>query len=64
MTRSMNIMKGCYNSKEKVDLMEVSESQIVDNSLNKGKSTCIKNQNIMNTYTKCNGKSRLKGLKH
>ncbi len=58
MTRSMDIMKRSYNSKEKVDLMEVSESQVVDNSLNKGKSTCLKNQNIMNMYTKCSGKSR------
>jgi hypothetical protein len=42
-------MNGSDKSTKKVDLMEASESQGVDNSLDKRKSTCLKNQDRITT---------------
>ncbi len=43
MIGSKHIMNGSDKSTRKVDLMKARESQGVDNSLNKEKSTCLKN---------------------
>jgi hypothetical protein len=37
------------SQQKKVNLMEASESQGVNNSLDKGKSTCLKNQDKITT---------------
>ncbi len=47
MIRSKHIMNGSDKLKRKVDLIKANESQGVDNSLDKEKSTYLKNQNIM-----------------
>jgi hypothetical protein len=44
MMGSNHVMNGSDKSTGKVDFMKVSESQGVDNSLDKEKSTCLKNQ--------------------
>jgi len=51
MIGSKHIMNGSDESIGKVDLMKVSESQRVDNSLDKDKSTCLKNQDKMITQS-------------
>ncbi len=56
MIGSKHILNGSDNSTGKVDLMKASELQWVDNSLDKDKSTCLKNQDIMTTQ--CSGKPR------
>jgi hypothetical protein len=50
MIGSKHIMNGSDNSTRKVDLMKASESQGVDNSLDKEKLTCLKNQDKMTIY--------------
>jgi hypothetical protein len=47
MIGSKHIMNGYDKLIGKVDLMKASESQGVDNSLDKEKSTCLKNQDKM-----------------
>jgi hypothetical protein len=47
MMGSNYVMNGSDKSTRKVNLMKVSESKGVDNRLDKGKSTCIKNQDRM-----------------
>ncbi len=47
MMGSNYVMNGSDKSIGKVNLMKVSESKGVDNRLDKGKSTCIKNQDRM-----------------
>jgi hypothetical protein len=42
-----HIMNGSDKSIGKVNLMKASESQGIDNNLNKEKSTCLSNQDIM-----------------
>jgi hypothetical protein len=49
---SKHIMNGNDKSTGKVDLMKASESQGVDNNLDKEELTCLKN------YTKCSAKSK------
>ncbi len=44
MMGSNHVMNGSDKSIGKVNLMKASESQGVDNSLDKEKSTCLKNQ--------------------
>ncbi len=51
MIGSKHIMNGSDNLTRKVNLMKVNESQGVDNSLDKDKSTCLKNQDIMITQS-------------
>ncbi len=47
MIRSKHIMNGSDKLTKKVNLMKASESQGVDNNLNKDKSTYLKNQDRM-----------------
>jgi len=47
MIGSKHIMNGSDKSTRKVDLMKASESQGVDNNLDKEKLTCLNNQDIM-----------------
>jgi hypothetical protein len=47
MIGSKHIMNGSDKSTRKVDLMKASESQGIDNNLNKDKSTYLKNQDKM-----------------
>ncbi len=51
MIGSKRIMNGNDNSTGKVDLIKASESQGVDNNLDKDKSTCLKNQYRMTTQS-------------
>jgi len=51
MIGSKHIMSGNDNVIGKVDLMKSSELQGVDNNLDKDKSTCLNNQNIMTTQS-------------
>jgi cobalamin biosynthesis protein CbiG len=47
MIRSKHIINGNDKLIRKVNLMKANKSQGIDNSLNKEKSTCLKNQDIM-----------------
>jgi hypothetical protein len=47
MIRSKQIMNGSDKSTRKVNLMRASESQGVNNILDKEKLTCLNNQDIM-----------------
>jgi hypothetical protein len=57
LTRKVNmmgsnyVMNGSDKSTEKVNLINVSESLAVDNKLDKNKSTCFKNQDIMTIHS-------------
>ncbi len=59
MIRSKHIVNGSEKPIRKVNLMKASESHGVNNSLNKEKTTCLKNQDIMTIHSVAANQNRM-----